>query len=383
MRKELKGPQRLVPMGTYPKGIEERRLLLCRVQGCKMYRQLDARPIRQLAGTHASTRSDVRFDFYFSVSFAWIPTRDMAGRAPRAKEPAPVAATNGKPDTVVQTIMDATGASEEEVKDMLAQCHNDANETTSRLLESNPLNSGVLLLSVYAIVDVVLTLLAGGVADPFSLYVPKKKQLRNKVRKPLLAGRVSGALSNSSAEAPSLSLCLQKEEERKTKETAKVVELDRPRRGGERGGSSRNHRSRGDRGEGRERRGEERSARGKPYIHLSLTNYESSAVITVVCRGFRTLLLIFRRAGSFRSYWAMAMQVIADIMPMVRFPRIMKTTADPGVRMGMVGTIQLQMSQLQMTGTQLLQRNLLQYLLPPGEDWPSCLRSACELLDVL
>lgn len=37
----------------------------------------------------------------------------------------------------------------------------------------------------------VLTLLALGLPDPFSLYVPKKKQLRNKVRGSLLAGCLS------------------------------------------------------------------------------------------------------------------------------------------------------------------------------------------------
>ena len=41
----------------------------------------------------------------------------------------------GPPAKFVQSIVEATGASEEDVKQMLHDCNNDANEATNRLLD--------------------------------------------------------------------------------------------------------------------------------------------------------------------------------------------------------------------------------------------------------
>lgn len=63
------------------------------------------------------------------------------------------------------------------------------------------------------------------------------------------------------------------------------------------------------------------------------------------------------------------MQVIGDMLPTAHYLRTTRITEGLEARMGRAGEVQLQMFQAEMTGTVLLERNLLLYLLLPGEDW--------------
>jgi GBF-interacting protein 1 N-terminal len=182
----------------------------------------------------------------------------MSGRAPRTKEPVPTLVANGRPDSdsklVVQNIKEATGASEEEILDMLKQCQYDADETTSRLLESMSMASQLCCPfgSIAGACDLTWELWCRSIF----CFCSEEEATKETGEVGSGDGRL-GCFCLVSSCIPIFDYVPQKEEERK-KESAKVVEVRRQTGGS----SSRSHRGRGDRGEGRDRRGDERPARG-------------------------------------------------------------------------------------------------------------------------